>query len=106
MGFDANAGVGEVVLVEEAGNGRCWLLLKLDIRLQILNPTVFPRHFFLNVANQIAGVAATGDKHIRFALGDDGLGEQIAAGKIGGGGRRHNQDGIQAVGKQFLLNLC
>lgn len=105
VGFDANAGVGEVVLVEEAGNGRCWLLLELNIGVQIFNPTVFPRHLFLDIAHQIAGVAAAGDKHIRFALGDDGLGEQVAAGKIGGGGRRHNQDGIKAVGDELLLNF-
>lgn len=103
--FDADAGVGEGLLVEEAGNGRCWLLLKLDIRVQIGNPTVFPRHFFLDVAHQIAGVAAGGHKHICFALRDDGLGEQIAAGKIGGGGGGHNEDGIKTVGKQFLLDF-
>lgn len=105
VGFEADAGVGEGLVEEEAGNGRCWLLLELDIRMQIGNPAILSRHFFLDVANEVAGVAVAGDEDICFALGDDGLGEQVAAGEVGGGGGGHNQDGIKAVGEQFLLDV-
>jgi hypothetical protein len=85
--------------LQEASGSSGWLFLEFNIGVNVFDTAAVMGGCDFNTAHEITAVAFGGDEDEGFAVGDDGLGEEVAASEGTSAAGREDEEGVEGIGR-------